>query len=135
MNKQAQATIKSSPPTMTPLKSTLLQRTCACGASAGIDDLCSKCREKRLTSRPGSQHTSGLALTPPLVQHTPRSPAQAPTPGTNLLINPNSGYNFAQVRVHASAPEDLHTKLTVNQPGDVYEQEADQVAGQVMRMV
>lgn len=135
MNKQAQATVKTSAPTMTPLKSTLLQRTCACGASAGIDDLCSECRDKRLTSPHGPQHASGLAITPPLVQHTPHSPAQAPTTGTNLFINPNIGYNFAQVRVHAPAPQGLQTKLTVNQPGDVYEQEADQVAEQVMRMV
>ena len=28
----------------------------------------------------------------------------------------------------------LQAKLTVNQPGDIYEQEADRVAAQVMRM-
>lgn len=135
MNKQAQATVKISVPTMTPLKSNLLQRTCACGESAGIDDLCSECRDKRLTSPYGSQRSSGFAIAPPLVQNNPRSPAEAPTLGANHPINPNRGYNFNQVRIHASAPKGLQTKLTVNQPGDVYEQEADQVAEQAMRMI
>src|SRR2546423_758423 len=31
-------------------------------------------------------------------------------------------------------PSGLQAKLTINQPGDVYEQEADRVAEQVMRM-
>ncbi|MFN6486977.1 MULTISPECIES: DUF4157 domain-containing protein [unclassified Nostoc] len=44
------------------------------------------------------------------------------------------GYNIANIPLHrpdTSTP--IQTKLTVNQPGDVYEQEADNVAQQVMQ--
>jgi hypothetical protein len=36
--------------------------------------------------------------------------------------------------VRLGAPTGIQAKLTVNQPGDAYEQEADEVATQVMRM-
>ncbi|HVB23348.1 MAG TPA: DUF4157 domain-containing protein [Ktedonobacteraceae bacterium] len=44
------------------------------------------------------------------------------------------GHDFSQIPVYSSHPPMLQAKLTVNQPGDVYEQEADRVATQVMRM-
>jgi len=37
-------------------------------------------------------------------------------------------------RLQTSIPPNIQTKLTVNQPGDVHEQEADRVAEQVLRM-
>src|SRR6266487_6332679 len=49
-------------------------------------------------------------------------------------VTPRSGHHFADVRVHAAVPETIQTKLTINQPGDVYEQEAERVADQVMQM-
>lgn len=45
-----------------------------------------------------------------------------------------AGFDFSRIPVHAPAPGRLQTKLTLNAPGDVYEQEADRVAEQVMRM-
>jgi len=42
--------------------------------------------------------------------------------------------NFALIPVHARAVPTLQTKLVINKPGDEYEQEADRVADQVMRM-
>lgn len=66
--------------TSAPGPSSLLQRKCACGGSAGLAGECTECRKKKLT---------GGAL---------------------------------------------QTKLTINEPGDVYEQEADRVADAVMRM-
>jgi hypothetical protein len=38
------------------------------------------------------------------------------------------------VQIHASAAPAIQTKLTVNEPGDEHEQEADRIADQVMRM-
>ena len=49
-------------------------------------------------------------------------------------VAPRIGHHFADVRVHAAVPETIQTKLTISQPGDVYEQEADRVAEAVMRM-
>lgn len=43
-------------------------------------------------------------------------------------------YNFADISVFPRPVRGLQAKLTVNVPGDAYEQEADRVAEQVMRM-
>src|SRR5437868_9019791 len=43
-------------------------------------------------------------------------------------------HDFSRIPIHSTQTAALQTKLMVNQPGDVYEQEADQVAEQVMRM-
>src|SRR5579872_5359141 len=42
--------------------------------------------------------------------------------------------NQAMLRAFQHSPPAIQRKLEVNQPGDVYEQEADRVADQVMRM-
>jgi len=47
------------------------------------------------------------------------------------------GHNFSRVRIHpkgAVHTPPIQTKLRINKPGDVYEEEADRVAEQVMRM-
>jgi hypothetical protein len=48
--------------------------------------------------------------------------------------SPRFAHDFSRISVHARAPAILQTKLQVNTPGDTYEQEADRVAEQVMRM-
>jgi hypothetical protein len=47
---------------------------------------------------------------------------------------PRFGHDFSRVLVHPPAPGAIQTKLSINQPGDGYEQEADRVAGQVIRI-
>ena len=44
------------------------------------------------------------------------------------------GRDFSQIPVHATAPVRVQSKLAVNTPGDIYEEEADRVSEQVMRM-
>jgi hypothetical protein len=44
------------------------------------------------------------------------------------------GHDFSRISVHAGAAARVQPKLTVNTPGDIYEQEADRVSDQVMRM-
>lgn len=44
------------------------------------------------------------------------------------------GHDFARIPVGPSKAGALQTKLTINMPGDEYEQEADRVADQVLRM-
>ena len=51
------------------------------------------------------------------------------TPITN-----DFAHDFTRVPLHAPAPITIQPKLAVNTPGDVYEQEADHIAEQVMRM-
>lgn len=43
-----------------------------------------------------------------------------------------SGHDFSRIPVHVEVPAEIQTKPAINSPGDVYEQEADHVAEQVM---
>src|ERR1700750_1376056 len=43
-------------------------------------------------------------------------------------------WDFARVSIHPLARPAIQTKLAINHPGDQYEQEADRVSDQVMRM-
>ena len=43
------------------------------------------------------------------------------------------GHNISRVPAHRNVPETIQTRLTVSEPGDKYEQEADRVAVRVMR--
>ena len=44
------------------------------------------------------------------------------------------GHDFSRLPVHAQAPMTMQTKLAVSTPGDICEQEADNISDQVMRM-
>src|ERR1017187_2481900 len=46
---------------------------------------------------------------------------------------PAARHDFSRISIHPS-PLAIQTKLTVNTPGDQYEQEADRIAEKVMRM-
>lgn len=61
------------------------------------------------------------------------SPIAEPAPQTGGLLGfqPAPG-NLAMQRLLRSGQ--VQAKLTINQPGDIYEQEADRIAAQVMRM-
>jgi hypothetical protein len=51
--------------------------------------------------------------------------------GTN---SPHFGHDFSQIPARPPTAGGIQTKLAINKPGDEYEQEADRVAEQVMRM-
>ena len=48
--------------------------------------------------------------------------------------SPSFGHDFSRAPIHPPAAGTIQTKLAINKPGDEYEQEADRVAEQVMRM-
>lgn len=64
------------------------------------------------------------------------SPAREKGPSFSAAVDRTSrfGHDFSQVTVHPSAAGVIQTKLAINQPGDVYEQEADHLSDVVMRM-
>src|SRR5205807_2405977 len=65
-----------------------------------------------------------------------RSSAQENSSSLNTVVDRTSrfSHDFSRIPVYSVQPATLQTKLTVNQPGDVYEREADHVTEQVMRM-
>jgi hypothetical protein len=44
------------------------------------------------------------------------------------------GFDFSRIPLHSKVPGTIQPKLTIDKPGDTFEQEADRVADQVMRM-
>lgn len=66
---------------------------------------------------------------------TQLQPGYAPMRGRQQLAHLHSTYgNQAVLRMLSRTAPAMQTKLTVNRPGDPFEQEADRVADQVMRM-
>ncbi|HEY9755042.1 MAG TPA: hypothetical protein V6C97_07775 [Oculatellaceae cyanobacterium] len=59
---------------------------------------------------------------------------QCNKPTTNSSFSNHSKLLDKNPKPLVSRPPLIQTKLTINQPGDEYEQEADRVAEQVMRM-
>jgi hypothetical protein len=113
-------------------RSSLLQRTCACGQHTIAGAQCSTCRSEQSTLH-RSQRTFGSSSTSAVTQGN--SPAQENVLPFNAAADRVSrfGHDFSNIPIHSSHPPVLQTKLKINQPGDIYEQEADQVAEQVMR--
>lgn len=68
----------------------------------------------------------------------PDPEASKSNPGASEAASNNTKgrlkHDFNRVLVHSGKSAKLQAKLTSNKPGDMYEQEADQVANQVMHM-
>ncbi len=109
----------------------LLQRACACGQHSQAGGVCEGCKKKQ----------SDLQRFPLSLQgrggrgegrHISQGITEIPT------INSYEGLeirrDFTQVRAYTGTSYPLQARLVVNRPGDVYEQEADRVAEQVLKM-
>jgi hypothetical protein len=113
-------------------KSSLLQRTCACGQHTIAGGECSTCHNKQ-----SSLLRSRRAFESPSASDAVPGSSAAEANGLSFTSAFERAlrfeYDFSQIPVHSKSVK-LQTKLTVNTPGDIYEQEADQVTEQVMRM-
>lgn len=78
--------------------------------------------QKSQTTQPTTATTSPISRQPHIGQHC------------TVTASPRFGHDFSRVPIHAPTGEQLQTKLAINTPGDPYEQEAESVADQVMRM-
>jgi hypothetical protein len=94
----------------------LLQRRCACGNHTIAGGECEACKPQ------GALQRAGVS----------QSPASDVSPAT--VMKSGLARDFSGVPAHSKIARRLQTKLTVNTPGDIYEQEADAMADKVMRM-
>jgi len=60
--------------------------------------------------------------------------AEADEAGSTATALSRFGHDFSRIPIHTPVAGAIQTKLTINSPGDQYEQQADRVADQVMRM-
>jgi hypothetical protein len=117
----------------------LLQRKCACGGTPGPTGECEACRKKpeSETLRRKGLHASSFIprahAVPTLVDEVLRSPGQPLDGSTRAFMEPRFGHDFSRVLVQNVVPPRMQTKLTVGEPENEYEREADRVADEVMR--
>ena len=111
----------------------VLQRQCACGQHTTAGGDCEECKQKRegMLQR-AAINPSPVHEVPSIVREVLRAPGQPLDAGTRAFVEPRFGRDFSQVPLHATTPARIQPKLIVNTPGDIYEQEADRVAEQVM---
>ena len=106
-------------------QNSLLLRTCACGQHTIAGGECSACRSEQFTL-----HHSQRAFGPFPVPVAPQgnTPAQENGTSSNSAFERASyfGHDFSRIPVYSPHSPMLQTKLNLNQPGDVYEQEAGQ---------
>ena len=114
-------------------ESSLLQRTCACGQHTLAGAECPACRNERRELR-----RSRKGIEPPSASTVPQGESPVLESTTSpAAINQRAShfnYDFSQVPPYPRQTVVPQTKLTINQPGDAYEQEADQTAEVVMHM-
>lgn len=61
--------------------------------------------------------------------------AEAREAGLTVAASSRFEHDFSRIPIHSPGAGAIQTKLAISNPGDQYEQEADRVAGQVMRMI
>jgi hypothetical protein len=112
-------------------RSSLLQRTCACGQHTIAGAECSTCRSEQSTLQRFHRAFESPSA-PGAVSGS--SPAQEHGPSFNAAFDRASrfGHDFSRIPIHPPAAGVIQTKLAINKPGDQYEQEADRLADQVM---
>lgn len=76
------------------------------------------------------QHTFGNHV----VQRMSQTKAEDPKTSSTATASRRLGHEFSLIPIHPTGAGAIQTKLAVNKPEDEYEQEADRVAEQVMRM-
>jgi hypothetical protein len=54
--------------------------------------------------------------------------------GLTGMASPRFGHDFSRIPIQPPAIEAIQTKLVIGKPGDTYEQEADRISEEVMRM-
>ena len=79
------------------------------------------------------KETPTLAMSK-LLRHTAVRGAPQHEMGPNALPQTRFEHNFSRVPVRTGAPMMIQAKLTISEPGDKYEKEAERVADLVMRM-
>lgn len=74
------------------------------------------------------------AISNQALQRMAQTRAEERQAGLTGTASPRFGHDFSQIPLHPPVTGAIQTKLAINKPGDEYEQEADRVAAQVMRM-
>jgi hypothetical protein len=113
----------------------LLQRKCACGQhTTDQHGECTECRKNRVGLQRRAANAGGSEAASPITHEASSSAGEPLALNAGPSMETRFHHDFSQVRVHTVTPKQIQTKLTVNHPGDKYEQEADRVSEYIMSM-
>jgi hypothetical protein len=120
-------------PTVTSKASGLLQRVCACGQHTAGSSECEECKKKREgISQRAAVKTFPMNQMPPTVHEG--LPSTNQPIGLAASSRPGSRYGpeFSKISLYPATPRTASATLKINKPHDLYEQEAERVANQVL---
>ena len=117
-------------PAVRQASSGILQRECSCGARTDGGGECEQCKKKSLQRFGGRSAVSPLA--PPVAHEVLRSPGSPLPPALRTSMESRFSHRSNQIRTRTARSIGC-SSLAVNEPGDVHEQEAEQVSDAVMR--
>lgn len=127
-------------PAITPVEtgaqasSALLQKKCACGKSHGGGGVCGSCRDKKQAQQRGAHEEFEMNA----VEHGSEEGSQAfdgsSQKSNEFFMDSRFSHDFSRVRVQNFGPPATQPKLVIGKPGDRYEQEADRVASEILRL-
>src|SRR5262245_16110036 len=89
--------------------------------------------QKRLIVQRGASNQAELATSQPVVRDALRSPGEPLKPATRAVMESRFNHSFSRVRAHPVRRKAAPAKLAVNRRADEFEQEAEDVAEQIMR--
>ena len=130
-----------------PVVSARSQQTGSCLEASGVSDRWAERWPHSDTQKLSLQRsirnddpeTRNSGAVPAIVHEVLSSPGQPLAAETRAFMEPRFGHkfghNFGNLKVQQSPPPQPQGKLTVSEPGDVHEQEADEVAEQVTRSI
>lgn len=129
---QAQAAAPKAP-AVAPVANGLLRQTGGCREVSAVADDLAPVNNRKLCLQRSIQNpeTQNSGAVPAIVHEVLNSPGQPLAADTRAFMESRFGHNFGNVKVQQSTQPSRQSKLTVSEPGDVHEQEADEVAEQV----
>jgi hypothetical protein len=114
----------------TPAGTGLMRKCTLCNTPRLLED--SEFDAEGLTLQRSPVEQAEPSTVPTIVHEVLRSPGQPLDSETRAFMEPRFGHDFSKVQVHDTTLIAIQTKLTIGQPNDRYEQEANLIANQVM---
>lgn len=137
MASQKQLTINAESSSLANTSSSYLQRQCGCGQHT-LGGECAECKKKG--GKEMIQRRASLSAVPgavaPIGQSILSLPGESLNENARAFLKPQIGLDFSGVRTNGKRIDSLgiQPKLTVSRTGDKYEQEADRLAEEIVRM-
>ena len=131
MNKSASTILETTAQDSTNAVTGILQRKCACGTHTVAGDKCDDCKKGKLQRK--SSNNAEASKAPPIVREVLQSTGQPLDVNTRSFFESRLAHDFSKIPVSSTSHQLSHSSLTIGEPSNVYEQEADRVAASIMR--